>query len=100
MNEKWLQDRIGLLINHYISLMQNETDRYEQTCKLLRDYYTAMEGGAGKDKSNPWISLFFIIDVLTLVIVVILNSSVFRKVIILFNWLLFLHEIIKKPYVF
>ena len=52
MNEKWLQDRIGLLINHYISLMQNETDRYQQTCKLLRDYYTAMEGGVGKDKSN------------------------------------------------
>ena len=52
MNEKWLQDRIGLLINHYISLMQNETDRYQQTCKLLPDYYTAMEGGVGKDKSN------------------------------------------------
>ena len=52
INEKWLQDRIGLLINHYISLMQNETDRYQQTCKLLRDYYTAVEGGVGKDKSN------------------------------------------------
>ena len=44
MNEGWLEDRLGLLTNFYITLMQAEVDRYQDTVRLLRDYYTGMEG--------------------------------------------------------
>ena len=41
---------MGLLTNHYISLMQGELNRYQDTCKLLKDYYVGMEGGLGPKK--------------------------------------------------
>ena len=44
MNEGWLEDRLGLLTNFYITLMQAEVDRYQDTIRLLRDYYVGMEG--------------------------------------------------------
>lgn len=44
MNEGWLEDRLGLLTNFYITLMQAEVDRYQDTLRLLRDYYVGMEG--------------------------------------------------------
>ena len=44
MNEGWLEDRLGLLTNFYITLMQVEVDRYQDTVRLLRDYYVGMEG--------------------------------------------------------
>uniref|UniRef100_A0A8C7E2W2 Sperm flagellar 2 n=1 Tax=Naja naja TaxID=35670 RepID=A0A8C7E2W2_NAJNA len=44
MNDGWLPDRIGLLMNHIFSLMQNEMDRFQDTKKVLHDYYRAMEG--------------------------------------------------------
>lgn len=44
MNEGWLEDRLGLLTNFYITLMQAEVDRYQDTVRLLRDYYVGMEG--------------------------------------------------------
>ncbi|XP_022100241.1 sperm flagellar protein 2-like isoform X2 [Acanthaster planci] len=44
MEEGWLEDRLGLLTNHYLTLMQGEVDRYQDTLRLLKDYYQGMEG--------------------------------------------------------
>ncbi|XP_071799466.1 sperm flagellar protein 2-like isoform X1 [Asterias amurensis] len=44
MEEGWLEDRLGLLTNHFLTLMQCETDRYQDTLRLLKDYYQGMEG--------------------------------------------------------
>ena len=44
MNEGWMEDRLGLLTNFYITLMQTEVDRYQDTVRLLKDYYIGMEG--------------------------------------------------------
>lgn len=44
ISEGWLEDRLGLLTNFYITLMQGEVDRYQDTVRLLRDYYVGMEG--------------------------------------------------------
>ncbi|XP_048580748.1 sperm flagellar protein 2 [Nematostella vectensis] len=52
MNEGWLEDRIGILTNHYITLMQVEVDRYQDTVRLLRDYYVGMEVPNGKVPSE------------------------------------------------
>ena len=50
MSSGWLEDHIGLLTNHHIGLVQAEVDRYQQTCKLLKDYYIGMEGGTSQNK--------------------------------------------------
>ena len=47
MEEGWLQDRLGLLTNHYITLMQVEVDRYQDTYRVLKDYYNSAEGNMG-----------------------------------------------------
>ena len=57
MKDGWLEDRVGLLTNHYISFMQAELDRYQQTCKMLRDYYTGMEAGTGPQKGRAIVIL-------------------------------------------
>lgn len=44
MYDGWLEDRLGLLTNHYLTLMQVEVDRYQDTMRVLKDYYNAMEG--------------------------------------------------------
>jgi len=44
MADSWVDDRLGLLDNHFITLMQAEVDRYHDTVILLKDYYRAMEG--------------------------------------------------------
>ncbi|KAM4707183.1 sperm flagellar protein 2 [Discoglossus pictus] len=44
MNEGWLQDHTGILVNHFLSLMQVEVDRFQGTMRLLHDYYKGMEG--------------------------------------------------------
>uniref|UniRef100_A0A8B9DP83 Sperm flagellar 2 n=1 Tax=Anser cygnoides TaxID=8845 RepID=A0A8B9DP83_ANSCY len=44
MNDGWLLDHKGLAINHFFSLMQVEVDRFQDTKRLLHDYYRAMEG--------------------------------------------------------
>ncbi|XP_058026122.1 sperm flagellar protein 2 isoform X1 [Ahaetulla prasina] len=54
MNDGWLPDRIGLLMNHIFSLMQNEMDRFQDTKKLLNDYYRAMEGKIPIDSSSDF----------------------------------------------
>ncbi|KAI8510088.1 hypothetical protein Bbelb_125160 [Branchiostoma belcheri] len=44
MHEGWLEDHLGTLTNHYITLMQVEVDRFQDTARLLKDYYRGMEG--------------------------------------------------------
>ncbi|NXM67760.1 SPEF2 protein, partial [Serilophus lunatus] len=44
MEKDWLPDRRGIAMNHFFSLMQVEVDRFQDTKRLLHDYYTAMEG--------------------------------------------------------
>ena len=42
VNDGWLDDRLGLLSNNYISLMQVEVDRYQDTVRMLKDYYRSV----------------------------------------------------------
>ncbi|XP_072777841.1 sperm flagellar protein 2 isoform X3 [Taeniopygia guttata] len=44
MNEEWLPDRRAIAMNHFFTLMQIELDRFQDTKRLLHDYYWAMEG--------------------------------------------------------
>ncbi|NXL32078.1 SPEF2 protein, partial [Glaucidium brasilianum] len=44
MNDGWLPDHRGIAMNHFFSLMQVELDRFQDTKRLLHDYYRAMEG--------------------------------------------------------
>ncbi|KAK6179274.1 hypothetical protein SNE40_011674 [Patella caerulea] len=44
MNDGWLDDRMGVLSNHYFTLMQTEVDRFQDTVRLLKDYYRGMDG--------------------------------------------------------
>ncbi|KAL1783577.1 sperm flagellar protein 2, partial [Sigmodon hispidus] len=43
INESWLQDFVGITMNHFFSLMQAEVNRFQDTKRLLQDYYRAME---------------------------------------------------------
>ncbi|XP_066889394.1 sperm flagellar protein 2 [Kogia breviceps] len=43
INESWLQDSIGIAMNHFFSLMQAELNRFQDTKRLLQDYYRGME---------------------------------------------------------
>ncbi|NXD86651.1 SPEF2 protein, partial [Halcyon senegalensis] len=44
VNDGWLRDHRGIAMNHFFSLMQVEVDRFQDTKRLLHDYYRAMEG--------------------------------------------------------
>ncbi|XP_033035240.1 sperm flagellar protein 2 isoform X4 [Trachypithecus francoisi] len=43
INESWLQDSLGMTMNHLFSLMQAELNRFQDTKRLLQDYYRGME---------------------------------------------------------
>ncbi|XP_030669824.1 sperm flagellar protein 2 [Nomascus leucogenys] len=43
INESWLQDTLGMTMNHFFSLMQAELNRFQDTKRLLQDYYRGME---------------------------------------------------------
>ncbi|XP_058428064.1 sperm flagellar protein 2 isoform X3 [Marmota monax] len=43
INENWLQDCLGVMMNHFFSLMQAEVNRFQDTKRLLQDYYRAMD---------------------------------------------------------
>ncbi|KAM5330010.1 sperm flagellar protein 2 [Glossophaga mutica] len=43
INKSWLQDSVGIMMNHFFSLMQAELNRFQDTKRLLQDYYRAME---------------------------------------------------------
>ncbi|GAB0203044.1 sperm flagellar protein 2 [Grus japonensis] len=65
MNDGWLPDHRGIAMNHFFSLMQVEVDRFQDTKRLLRDYYRAMEGKIPTDDGQDFtrIPLLDIIDV-------------------------------------
>ena len=65
MNEGWLEDRLGLLSNMYITLMQGEVDRYQDTVRMLKDYYKGMEGKIPEEFS-PEYARIPLIDVIPL----------------------------------
>lgn len=44
IDDGWLDDHLGLLSNHYLTQMQAEVDRYQDTVRMLRDYYKGMDG--------------------------------------------------------
>ncbi|XP_051845724.1 sperm flagellar protein 2 isoform X8 [Antechinus flavipes] len=44
IDESWLQDHLGILMNHFFSLMQVEVSRFQDTKRLLQDYYRGIEG--------------------------------------------------------
>ncbi|XP_051498713.1 LOW QUALITY PROTEIN: sperm flagellar protein 2 [Apus apus] len=44
MNDGWLLDQRGIAMNNFFSLMQVEVDRFQDTKRILHDYYRAMEG--------------------------------------------------------
>ncbi|XP_043831005.1 sperm flagellar protein 2 [Dromiciops gliroides] len=44
IDESWLRDHLGILMNHFFSLMQVEINRFQDTKRLLQDYYRGMEG--------------------------------------------------------
>uniref|UniRef100_H9GEH4 Sperm flagellar 2 n=1 Tax=Anolis carolinensis TaxID=28377 RepID=H9GEH4_ANOCA len=57
MNDGWLPDRMVLLMDHIFSLMQNELDRFQDTKRLLHDYYRGMEGKIPTDSSTEFIRI-------------------------------------------
>ncbi|KAM6229608.1 sperm flagellar protein 2 [Porphyrio hochstetteri] len=64
MNDGWLPDHRGIAMNHFFSLMQVEVDRFQDTKRLLHDYYRAMEGKIPDDSQDfTRIPLLGIIDV-------------------------------------
>ncbi|XP_012662505.1 sperm flagellar protein 2 [Otolemur garnettii] len=52
INESWLQDSFGILMNHFFSLMQAESNRFQDTKRFLQDYYRAMESKIPIDDSK------------------------------------------------
>ncbi|KAJ7427851.1 sperm flagellar 2 [Willisornis vidua] len=65
MNTHWLPDHRSIAMNYFFSLMQVEVDRFQDTKRLLRDYYRAMEGKIPTEDSQDFtrIPLLDIIDV-------------------------------------
>ncbi|NWS55190.1 SPEF2 protein, partial [Chunga burmeisteri] len=54
MNDGWLPDHRGIAMNHFFSLMQVEVDRFQDTKRLLHDYYRAMEGKIPTDDGQDF----------------------------------------------
>eukprot|EP01135_Chromosphaera_perkinsii_P000517 Nk52_evm11s106 gene=Nk52_evmTU11s106 len=65
MEERWLEDHLGLITNIYISQMQGEIDRYQDTVQLINDYYAGMSGSIlpESSKNNLMLSLVEIPEV-------------------------------------
>lgn len=57
INDGWLDDRLGLLSNHYITLMQGEVDRFQDTVRMLKDYYKGMEGKIPDELQSEYVRL-------------------------------------------
>ncbi|XP_062905823.1 sperm flagellar protein 2 [Mobula hypostoma] len=54
MENGWLQDHLGILLNLYSTLMQVEVDRFQDTSRFLQDYYKGMEGKIPLDSSKEF----------------------------------------------
>ncbi|KAJ1210394.1 hypothetical protein NDU88_005758 [Pleurodeles waltl] len=57
INSGWLQDHFGILINHFLSLMQVEVDRFQDTMRLLSDYYSGMAGKMPTESNHEFVRL-------------------------------------------
>ena len=57
MTDSWVDDHLGLVDNHLITLMQAEVDRYHDTVILVKDYYRAMEGRVPDELSTEYARL-------------------------------------------
>lgn len=44
IGDSWLDDRLGVLSNYYVTQMQAEVDRYQDSLRMLKDYYRGMDG--------------------------------------------------------
>jgi hypothetical protein len=84
MSEQWLEDHLGLIINHHISLIQNEIDRYQHSLQFLRDYYLHMEGkpigGVTENYHRLPLLDVLLISVLPLEVHVLIFKTIFRLV--------------------
>ncbi len=47
LDDNWLLDKMGVITNHYISLMNCELVKFQEAVLLLKDYYTSMQQGKG-----------------------------------------------------
>ncbi|KAK2492976.1 hypothetical protein MC885_017740, partial [Smutsia gigantea] len=54
ISESWFQDLIGITMNHFFSLMQAELNRFQDTKRLLQDYYRGMECKTPADDSKKF----------------------------------------------
>nr|XP_031299761.1 sperm flagellar protein 2 isoform X1 [Camelus dromedarius] len=57
INKSWLQDSIGITMNHFFSLMQAELNRFQDTKILLQDYYRGMECKIPTDDTKRFIHI-------------------------------------------
>ncbi|KAM4051682.1 sperm flagellar protein 2 isoform 2-T2 [Anomaloglossus baeobatrachus] len=57
MSDGWLEDRLGILMNHFFSLMQVEVDRFQDTMRFLHDYYEGMENKIPAEKVQEFVRL-------------------------------------------
>jgi hypothetical protein len=57
MGNGWLEDHLGILDNHYITLMQVEVDCFQDTVQVLKDYYTGMEGRIPEEINTEYLCL-------------------------------------------
>ncbi|EPY73378.1 hypothetical protein CB1_011123001 [Camelus ferus] len=57
INKSWLQDSIGITMNHFFSLMQAELNRFQDTKILLQDYYRGMECKIPTDDTKRFIRI-------------------------------------------
>ncbi|XP_060047846.1 sperm flagellar protein 2 [Erinaceus europaeus] len=55
ISESWLQDLIGITMNHFFSLMQAEVNRFQDTKRFLQDYYRGMECKIPTDDNKKFI---------------------------------------------
>ena len=49
MENHWLEDNTGFLINLFISLLQAELSRFQDTLRVIHDYYESMRGRSLSD---------------------------------------------------
>uniref|UniRef100_H2ZYY7 Sperm flagellar 2 n=1 Tax=Latimeria chalumnae TaxID=7897 RepID=H2ZYY7_LATCH len=57
INNGWLIDHTGVLINHFSSLMQVEVACFQDTLRLLKDYYKGMEGKIPPEITQDFVRL-------------------------------------------
>ncbi|XP_078413355.1 sperm flagellar protein 2 [Cetorhinus maximus] len=54
IGNSWLEDHLRLLLNIYLTLMQVEIDRFQDSYRFLQDYYKVMEGNIPPEESKEF----------------------------------------------